>query len=343
MALIGSLLQRLGVEPGERPLFLWAGLSLALMGAAALGLLNTSETLFLKRVGVEYLPVVLLATSGVLVLTTGFLSGFLADADRPRWLPRVLMLLAVLVLPFCLLVGIDHDAVYYALVLASRHVLALGLLSFWVALGDLVTGRQAKRLYAPLTAGITLGMIAGSFGSNPIGRLVGLEGLLVVCSILLLGAGLAAQRVRRAQPGRIERDLDRAASPRAPRRRRASWPSARELWRESPLFRLLLLPAVCGGLLGPILYFEFSFVADAATQGPDGEQELLSLYSQFRGWLNIFTLFAQLWLSSRLYHWLGIPLAVTLWPLTYLAGFVWLGVSLGLRAGVTSLGGARVA
>lgn len=328
------VLQRLGVEPGERPLFLWAGLCLALMGAAALALLNTAETLFLKRVGVEQLPLVLLASSGLLVLTTGVASSFLSDADRPRWLPRVLLLLAAIILPFWLLVRIDQDAIFYALVLASRQVLALGMLSFFLALADLLTGRQAKRLYAPLTAGITLGMIAGSFGSRPVGQLVGIDGLLVVCAALLIGASLAAARLGASQPGRSDRGLERRAAPRAARRRRSSGPSTRQLWRESRLFRLLLLPALCGGLLGPILYFEFSWVADAATQGPDGEQELLALYAQFRGWLNVATLFAQLWLSSRLYHRLGIPLAVALWPLTYLVGFAWLSVSLGLRAGV---------
>jgi CRP/FNR family cyclic AMP-dependent transcriptional regulator len=341
VAVFGHVLQRLGVEPGERSLFLWAGSCLALIGAAALGLLNTAETLFLKRVGVESLPLVLLASSGLLVLTTGLASRALSDADRPRWLPRVLLILAAAVAPFWLLADIDNDLVFYGLVLASRQVLAVGMLTFWVTLADLVTGRQAKRLYAPLTAGITLGMIGGSFGSEPIGRLVGIHGLLLVCAATLACSALAAQRVGRAQPRKLGHGSGAVAH--APRRRRASGPSPREIWRESRLFRLLLVPALCGGLLGPVLYYEFSYLADASTTGPQAEQQLLALYAQFRGWLNIATLFAQLWLSSRLYHRLGIPLAVALWPLTYLVGFVWLGVQLGLRAGVTSLGGARVA
>ncbi len=342
MALIGTALDHLGVEPGERPLFVWAGLCLVLMGAAALALLNTAETLFLKRVGVEYLPWALLASSGLLVVTTGFASRALSTADRPRWLPRVLLVLALSILPFWLLVNVETDAVFAALVLLSRQVLALGMLAFWVALGDLVTGRQAKRLFAPLTAGITLGMIGGSFGSNPAGQWFGIDGLLLVCALLLAGAAFFAVRLRRAHPARLDRAA--ASTPaRTTRRRRASGPSTRELTRESRLFRLLLVPALCGGLLGPVLYFEFSYVADAATTGPEAEQELLALYSQFRGWLNIATLFAQLWLSSRLYRRLGVPAAVALWPLTYLMGFVWLSVQMSLRAGVVGLGGARVA
>ncbi len=312
------------------------------MGAASLALLNTAETLFLKRVGVAYLPWALLASSGLLVVTTGLASRLLSDADRPRWLPRVLLGLGLTVVPFWALVDLDTEVVFGALVLVSRQVLALGMLTFWVALGDLVTGRQAKRLFAPLTAGITLGMIGGSFGSNPVGQAVGIDGLLLACALLLAGSAFFAVQLRRAHPARLDRVA--ATTPaRTTRRRAAAGPSARQLTRDSRLFRLLVLPALCGGLLGPVLYFEFSYVADASTSGPQAEQELLALYSQFRGWLNIATLFAQLWLSSRLYRRLGVPLAVALWPLSYLAGFVWLSVQLGLRAGVVSLGGARVA
>jgi hypothetical protein len=40
-------------------------------GCAAYALFNSSETLFLKRVGVAYLPWALLASSGLLVITAG--------------------------------------------------------------------------------------------------------------------------------------------------------------------------------------------------------------------------------------------------------------------------------
>ena len=95
-----------------------------------------------------------------------------------------------------------------------------------------------------------------------------------------------------------------------------------QLWRESRLFRLLLLSLFLEGLLGPVLYFEFSYVADAATAGPNGEQQLLALYAQFRGWLNVAMLGAQLWLSGHLYRRLGLPLALAFWPAAYLLGFI---------------------
>jgi len=337
------MLARLGVEDSERAIFSWAWLCLLLTGAATFALLNVSETLFLKRVGVEYLPYALLASSALLVVTTALVSRRVAGPQSPRWMSRVLLLLAIALLPFALLVGRDSAPVFVALVLLARQVLALGPLVLFLALGELLTGRQAKRLFAPVTAGTTIGAMGGSFASDPIARSVGAEGLLVVCAVLLSGAALAGLRLRTLRPRRLERGVAVAAS--VPQRRGGrpgAQPSAGRLWSESRLFRLLLVCLLCGGALNPVLYFQFAYTADAATLGADGEQALLTLYAQFRGWLSLALLVAQLWLSGRLFRRFGLPLSLALWPATYLIGFTWLGVRLTLPGGITSLGAARV-
>jgi hypothetical protein len=129
-------LSRIGIEPPERAFCAWARLSLALLSAAAYALFNASETLFLKRVGIAYLPWVLLASSGLLVMTTGLTSRALAMADRPRALPRVLLGLAALLLAFWAPLQRWHTpAVFGAFVLVARQLLALGVapLIAWVA------------------------------------------------------------------------------------------------------------------------------------------------------------------------------------------------------------------
>ncbi len=338
------ILARLGVEDSERAIFSWAWLCLLLAGAASAALINLSETLFLKRVGVEYLPAALLASSGLLVVTTALIGRRVAGPEGPRRLPRVLLLLAVALLPFALLTSLDSAAVFVALVLLARQVSALGPLVLFLTLGQLLTSRQAKRLFAPVTAGITIGAATGSFASDPIARSVGAEGLLVVCAVLLSGAALAGVGLHTARPRRLERGA--AAAPSAVKRRgrpTGAQPSARRLWSESRLFRFLFICLLCGGALNPVLYFQFAYTADAATLGANGEQALLTLLAQFRGWLYLALLAAQLWLSGRLFRRFGLPLSLAIWPATYLVGFAWLGVRLTLPGGMASLGAARVA
>lgn len=334
---VRGLLQRVGVLPAERALVLWAVACLVLLGGAGFAILNMAEVLFLKRVGVEALPVALMASSGLLVLTTGAV-GSLAARDPARWLTRVLAALALAPLPFVVLVGSNSPLVFGAFVLVARQLLALGSLAFWLAMGSLLPARRAKLLFAPLAAGITIGGIAGSFGSEPLAAWLGASGLLALGAAALGTAALLSTRLRHCGTRRFEHALgSHTTGPAA-----AEQPRSTTLFRESRLFRLLAVAMLCGGALSPVLYFEFTTVLDAATQGPGGEQQLLGLYSLFRGWLNVVMLVSQLWLSATLYRQLGLPLTLALWPTSYVAGFAWVGLQSSLVPALVSFGATRV-
>jgi hypothetical protein len=331
------MLRRMDVRPAERLIFGWGSACLVLLGAAAFALLNTAETLFLKRVGVESMPLALLASAALLVLTTAW-AGTIASKDPPRWLPRILALIALAPLPFAPFIEGQAPAVFACLVLVARQVLAVGMLVFWLAMGSLVPTRRAKQLFAPLAAGVTVGGIVGSFGSEPLARWAGLDGLIVLCSVVLGGAAAASTRLIHRGTRQLDRGL---ASPTVTTPVAQASPVA--VFRTSRLFRLLAVALFCGGALSPVLYFQFTSVLDAATTGPEAEQQLLGLYSQFRGWVNVALLAGQLWLTARLYRNVGLPLSLALWPAVYVLGFAWLGLDFSLLVAFATFGAVRVA
>ncbi|MBW2245074.1 MAG: cyclic nucleotide-binding domain-containing protein, partial [Deltaproteobacteria bacterium] len=254
-----------------------------------------------------------------------------------RALPWLLAVLAVAPLPFLPLAETRVPLVFGAFVLVARQILALGMLAFWLAMGSLVPGRRAKTLFAPLAAGVTLGGIVGSFGSGPVASLVGVGGLIGLCVVLLAGSAVVGLRLRHSSVRRLEREPGVPSEPRS-----VADLGFVSLFRTSRLFRLLGIALLCGGALSPVLYFEFTSVLDAATQGPDGEQQLLDLYSQFRGWLNVAILVCQIWLGANLYRRIGLPLSMALWPVAYVMGFAWLGLDFALFAAFATFGTARV-
>jgi Cyclic nucleotide-binding domain len=329
---VTRLADRLGIEAVEAQVFACSAAILFLVGWADVQITNVAETLFLKRVGVEYLPIVFLANSILLVGTTFVVGRIAARADQVRVFTWTLTLLALTLLPLWLLVLAGWSSVFWLLLMASKQLDSIALLVFWIALGGLLHGRQAKRLYAPMTAGATLGTILGSFASGPLGRTLGIAALLPAASVSLLVAALLSAPLRRLAPTRLDATA-RAARPPAPPREGAE-PTLPSLWRESLLVRVLVTGAFLSGVLGPMLYFQFSYVADLATVGANPEQRLLDLYAQFRGWINLGVLGLQLAGTSRLYRRIGVPLAAALSPLAYLVGFLGLSVQLGLRAGI---------
>jgi AAA family ATP:ADP antiporter len=332
----------LGIEPGEGRVFALGTLALGLLGWAEVSLRNVSETLFLKRVGVEHLPGVFLLNDALLVAATLAFAGVAARSDRLWLLPRMLAGMGLALLPLWAVVSADFRSGFVALLVASKLVPSLGLVVFWIAMGDLLHGRQAKRLFAPMTAGATIGAIAGSFASDPLGEALGLGGLLPVLAGILLCAAAASWPLRRLRP-RLDRLRREPAPAPAGRARPAAGPTSfASLWRESGLFRLLVAISVCGGLLAPILYWQFSYLADRATQGVEGEARLLAFYASFRGWINVGVLLAQLFATSGLFRRIGVPLASAIAPLVYLAGFGALAVEMSLVGGVAAMTATRL-
>jgi hypothetical protein len=105
------------------------------------------------------------------------------------------------------------------------------------------------------------------------------------------------------------------------------------------LFRLLLVVSLSSGMLAPMLHWEFNWLADASTRGQGGEELLYDFFARFYQWLGGVVLLAQLFGTSFVFRWIGLPLAVLISPLVFVFGFVGLSIQLSLSTGVV----ARVA
>lgn len=320
----------------ERPIVLWGGLALFLVGWATVSLTNAAETLFLKRVGVDQLPLVFLVNSALLAATTYLVGRRVATAEHGRALTITLLAATAFLAPVWLGLLADIPGVLAVLVISAKQIQALALLVFWVAMGGWVDGRQAKRLVPPMMAGGTLGVAFGSFASGTIGARLGIPSLVLVAALALGLAALATFALRRHTITRID-------WPRRSRRDEdAETPGFVDLWRDSGLFRLLATAAVLAGMLAPVLYYLFSVAADAATRGMDGEQDLLQLYGSFRGWMNVAILALQLGGTSWLFRRVGVPRAALLAPTVYVLGLIAFASVGGLGVAIVAMAAASL-
>jgi len=334
-----AFIKRAGIARGEVGVFLWGAATSFLIGWASVSLANVSDTLFLKRVGVTLLPAVFLGSSLLLVVTTFGVARIAARTSPVILMRRTFIILPALLLPLWLLVLADIRSAFVLLVIAAKQFESVALMVFWVALGGLLHGRQAKRLYAPIIAGGTLGELTGSFASGAIGDHLGIAMLIPVGALAFGLAALLAVPLGTFKPVPITPTERR---PRGARRARAILNLVSPLWRGSRLFQLLVLSALLSGVLGPILYYQFSYLADQATQGSGGEQQLLDLYAWFRGYLNIGVLAVQLIGTAWLFRRIGVPLASTLSPLVYVFGFLGFSLQLGLPVAIVAMAGASL-
>ncbi len=326
----------LTVEHGEGRVVAWSALALFTVSWASISVANVADTLFLKRIGVDRLPWVFLGNSVLLTLTTFVVGRLAVRYESRRLLIATLVTLGLALAPLWLLVAADVDSAFVLLVLAAKQLDAIALVAFWTAVGSLVSARQGKRLFAQIGAGGTLGAIAGSFASGWLGRTFGIATLLPIAGVTMGIAAAAIVPLLGVRPARYYRPA-RAQPLEDDASRRLG-----ALWRGGALFRVLALASLLAGILGPMLYFEFAYVADQATQGRGGEQRLLDLYALFRGWLNVGVMLIQMIGTPAIFRRLGVPLAAALSPAIYLLGLVGLSVRLSLAAGIIAVAGANL-
>ncbi len=337
------MLRTLGIQPGEGRIFVWCTLVLLLLGWTDATVQNVSDALFNKRVDVAYLPLAYLVSSLALVATLVIFGRIAHRSDRLKLLSRTLAGLGLALVPLWLLVRADVTAVYWLLVMASGQVASLSLLAFFTAAGELLHARQAKRLFALMMTGVTVGAFLGNRASGPLGAWVGIESVLPLSAVALWLSALAALPLRLLRP-RFDRALaPRAALPERVAQEVAGSGSFAALWRSSAFFRLLFVVVLCSGVLGPMLYFQFQFVASSATaEGDGGAQELLAFYGEVKSWMYAGVLVVQLGVVRSLYRRVGVPLAAAFSPIIYLLGFLGLSIRLNLAVGVGAMAGTKL-
>jgi len=159
----------------------------AIVGSHAL-LETARDALFLANVPAERLPLVYLggtAVAAVVSLSAGLRRG----SARTRLL-AIQGFAAVVTLAFAgaaLLLGPRSVAVYYALYVWSGVIASVLVVAFWLALADLFTITQGKRLYASIGTGGAMGALAGFSLATGLSTVLPTEHLLT-----LAGLGFAA-------------------------------------------------------------------------------------------------------------------------------------------------------
>jgi len=184
----------LKVYEDEISLFFWVVLLLFLIRTSSILFNNFAETAFLKRYGVEYLPIVNVINSISTFFIMGFLTGLMAKIPGSRMLGNTLLFCGVSVAALRFVVPLGFDLIYPVLYILKAQYEVLLALIFWNLANDLFNTRQSKRLFPLITAGGVVGGIIGSFATPPLAKAITMDNLMFA---YLITTSLGAFMVRR--------------------------------------------------------------------------------------------------------------------------------------------------
>ncbi len=191
---------------------------------------------------------------------------------------------------------------------------------FWALLADCFTSDQGRRLFAPVSAGGTLGAIFGPWLTSRLAGPVGTPGLLLVAGAFLLLAVAVAWRLQRLAPStaRSGSAAGAAVASRDERIGGSAWAGL------GAVFRSRYLAGISGFVLlmsvvATFVYFTRLQMVAAASTSLD---ERAALLGDIDMWTQVAVLVLQLALTGKLIERFGLGVALAVLPAVTAVGFI---------------------
>ena len=311
-----KILDLLKVYEEEISLLLWTAALLFIIRSSGIILNNYAETAFLKRYGVEYLPIVNMANAVVTFFVTGFLTAMLNRISGAQMLSRVFIVSGLLVTAIRLMIPMGFDILYPVLFMLKSQFELLQALLFWNMCNDLFNTRQSKRLFPLLTAGGVIGLILGSVGTPYFARMFSLDNLLYLYLGTTFTGMFIVQAMGRSYSTLIfQKKFGETVKemPSMIQEMKSVYP----LLKDSILIKIVLVLTFMPNVAIPIMNYQFNY---AINDQFASEAAMIQFFGYFRGGLYTISLFILLFVG-RIYGKWGLPVALMFHPFNYMLAF----------------------
>jgi len=311
-----KMLDLFKVYEEEVNLLLWTAALLFIVRSSGIILNNYAETAFLKRYGVEYLPVVNMANAVVTMVITGFLTAMLSRISGAQLLSRIFIASGLLVTVIRLLIPYGYDILYPVLFMLKSQFELLQAMLFWNMCNDLFNTRQSKRLFPLLTAGGVIGLILGSLGTPYFARMFTLDNLLYLYLATTFTGMLIVQAMGRSYPSLIFQEKSKGDGKKKPSMIE-EMKNVYPLIKDSVLIKIVLVLTFMPNVVVPIMNYQFNYAVNDQFASEAG---MIQFFGYFRGGLYTISLFILLFVG-RIYGRWGLPVALMFHPFNYMLAF----------------------
>ena len=314
LRLLGKWLK---VYDDEISLFLWSALLLFLIRSSNIIFNNFAETAFLKRFGVEYLPMIFILNSISTFFIMSLIAGIMSRIPGNRLLSYMLVISGTTVAGLRFVVPLGIELLYPILyILKAQYEVMLGLF-FWNLANDLFNTRQSKRIFPLITAGGVMGGVIGSFGTPFLVKAISIDNLMFI----YLGTSLMGAVVVRRMGTLFPTLLPEEGKTKKVKTRlslKEEFKRVLPVIKESALVKILILLTLLPNVVIPIINYQFNYAIDEAfaTEG-----KMIEFFGYFRGSLNGVS-FIILLFVGRIYGRLGLPIALMFHPFNYVIAFL---------------------
>ena len=279
--------------------------------------------------GVRNLPWLYLATAALMLVASIAFAAITTRLSRRRFIPYAYRFFIVNLLLFLVLFKVLPEASHvwlgraYFVWVSVFNLFVVSI--FWSFMADVFTNVQGKRLFAIIAVGGTLGQICGSFIAGGLaGRVGGTENLLLLSMAFLEAACWCVYRLNSLA---VKRWAGTGTDAVPPGDEAIGGGPLDGLWRitRSPYLAGIALFILCYTMTSTILYATKIMIA---VQETADQATRIAFFARIDLWTGVVTIFAQVFLTSRLMARFGVGPTLAVLPAVTLLGFAALGIGL---------------
>ena len=293
---------------------------------------TTRDALFLERFSAAALPWADIATAAAITLVMAAYLRVSHRATLPVLLNITLMLTIGASLGFWALARRGESSwMLPALYVWAGTTGVLLPAQVWTLASQVITTREAKRLYPFIGAGPIAGAIVGGYITKATATSLGTDALLLMTAAMLLPCPLLVRGIWRERADKPH--------PAASARRTPGATEALRILRNSQHLRAVARLIFVSSIVTTIVAWQFRAVAKATIGSTN---ELAAFFGAFNVYAGILSLSAQLFLSSRLLKRFGLQTTLLVVPVALCLGSVGLLLTASLAAAVLLKGTDQV-
>ncbi len=191
---------------------------------------------------------------------------------------------------------------------------------FWAFMTDVFRTEQAKRLFGFIAVGGSLGAIVGGLLTASLVQRIGTANLLLVSALLLEGGAWCV----RFFPTEFERANETAESGAESAIGGSLWSGVTHVAR-SPYLLGICLFMLLYTVTTTLVYFQQAEIT--AREFAGNRAARTAFFAQLDVWVNVLTIFVQIFFTGRLLKWLGVGMTLAVLPALSLLGFAVVGMT----------------
>ncbi|MBI3922107.1 MAG: HEAT repeat domain-containing protein [Armatimonadetes bacterium] len=281
---------------------------------------NARDSLFLKEIGIKWLPCMYIANAFAVVLCSLVYTAFVDKIPRSVFvtISSTLFIGALFLSRFILQ---SHAKWFYVVLYMMVQVIwLLSVMQFWTFAGDLFDTRAAKRLFPVINMGGLLGMVGAGFGGKPLvnaladcmGAGVGTENLIAVWGLLLVFATLLFLWIGRRYGKPPAPQGPQIAGP---KKKESQVENLKEGWgylRGSSLMKTVALITLAQWIVFTLV--DYLFNAETKIHFHNDKDAMTKFFGTFRGLAGLTALLIQVFATSRLISLFGVGKTILAQP-----------------------------